>query len=230
MTSKLHTSKWGIAIAVIACGVFLLLRFGGYILVNTNPLPPHAQVAVVLNGSAAGLRARTAGAIKLLESGIVSNLLMSVPPQTYWGESVPVVAHQYFAKQFGAADASKIDYCISAANSTFEEAHAVTDCLQAAGWTRVIIVTSNYHTRRAGRIWRKAAAKAKPPLTVWLHGVADGDYQPRGWWSKRIYAKTWLLEFSKLVWETCFGPGPWKSPNIKGRLVTPSMLASGSGS
>jgi hypothetical protein len=43
-------------------------------------------------------------------------------------------------------------------------------------------------------------AKEDPGVQISIYGVADPEYQADGWWRKRIYAKTWVTEFSKLVW------------------------------
>lgn len=213
--------KVGVAAVVIACLLAVVMRFGGELLVRSGPLPAHAQVAVALNGSIAGVLARTSEAVRLLKSGIVDNVVVSIPPKGYWGESIPAEANDYFTKHFGPAVAARIFYCVSSADSTIEEAHAIEECLKARGWNSVIIVTSNYHSRRAGRIWRAELAKANSPVKLYVDGVADGSFEPRGWWRKRIYAKTWLLETSKLVWETFFGLGPWPAAMPNGTLVAP---------
>lgn len=218
--------RWAIRVgAAVVLAILLLFRYGGDLLVATDPLPAHAQVAVVLNGSARGMRARTAGAIQLLRQGVVDKLIVSVPPTTYWGESVPEVAHRYFENQVGSQEADQILFCVTNADSTLREARAIGQCLKSRDWREAIIVTSNYHTRRAGRIWRAAIRNAKPPLRVWMDGVADGSFQPRGWWRRRIYAKTWLLETTKLTWESVFGLGPWKSGPVKGQLIAPANVA-----
>ncbi|MGH9345101.1 MAG: YdcF family protein, partial [Terriglobia bacterium] len=220
-----HKSRWlvkaAVAGLVVVCAIALLFRFGGEMLVRTDPLPQHAQVAVALNGSIAGVLARTSEAVRLLQRGIVDGVIVSIPPAGYWGESIPADANRYFTKHFGRDVAARILYCISDADSTIEEARAVEQCLNARRWRSVIIVTSNYHSRRAGRIWRRALAKADPPFALYVDGVADGAFQPRGWWRKRTYAKTWLLEACKLVWESVFGLGPWKGPMPSGELESP---------
>ncbi|HEV2498132.1 MAG TPA: ElyC/SanA/YdcF family protein [Terriglobia bacterium] len=218
--------KVGVAAVVIACLLAAVLRFGGELLVRSGPLPAHAQVAVALNGSIAGVLARTSEAVRLLKSGIVDNVIVSIPPKGYWGESIPAEANDYFTKHFGPAVAARIFYCVSSADSTIEEAHAIEECLKAIGWTSVVIVTSNFHSRRAGRIWRAELAKANSPVKLNVDGVADGSFEPRGWWRKRVYAKTWLLETSKLVWETFFGLGPWPGAMPSGTLETPPGSAS----
>lgn len=214
-------AKVAVAILAVACAVVLLFRFGGELLVRSGPLPAHAQVAVALNGSIAGVLARTSEAVRLLKSGIVDNVIVSIPPRGYWGESIPAEANDYFTKHFGPTIAARIFYCVSNADSTIEEAHAIEECLKAKGWTSVVIVTSNYHSRRAGRIWRAEIVKANSPVNFHVDGVADGSFEPRGWWRKRVYAKTWLLETSKLIWETFFGLGPWPAAMPSGTLKAP---------
>ena len=217
LKGRFRTTLW--IVVVIACALILFLRFGGDILVHTDPLPRHADVAVVLNGSTLGVRARTQGAVQLLKQGIVDYVMASVPPTTYWGESVPQVAHHYFAEHFGPQVADRVVFCVANTNSTIQEAGALRQCLESRGWRQVIVVTSNYHTRRAGRIWRAALAHANPPFKIYMEGIADGSFQARGWWRQREYVKTWLLETSKLIWESIFGLGPWKSVPSQGRVV-----------
>jgi uncharacterized SAM-binding protein YcdF (DUF218 family) len=208
-------------LALIACAVILVLRYGGDLLVGTDPLPAHALVAVVLNGSITGYVARRAGAVRLLKRGVVDHVMMSLPPTSYWGENIPQIAQQYFANQYGPSIARSVVYCVNSANSTIEEASALKQCLQAAGWRQVIVVTSIYHTRRARMIWRKTLAGANPPFQLWMHGVVDADFRPQGWWRRRRYAKTWLFEMSKLLSESVLGAGPWKGTPVKGQFVTP---------
>jgi uncharacterized SAM-binding protein YcdF (DUF218 family) len=68
------------------------------------------------------------------------------------------------------------------------------------------VVTSNYHTRRAGIIWRRVIREQKLPVKLSMEGVEDPEFTPAGWWRQRQYAKTWLLETTKLLW-TIFVPG-----------------------
>lgn len=212
------------AIIVIAAAAFiLLLRFGGEILVHTDPLPPRADVAVVLDGDQAGLTARTAEAVRLLRRGTVDRILLSLPPKSYWGKSVPVEASEYFSRRYGKSIADKIAFCTSNSDSTIEEEGALQWCLQTAGWKKVIVVTSNYHTRRAGDIWRAALRRSKAPIQLWVDGASDGNFQPRGWWRSRRYTKTWLFEGSKLAWESVFGEGPWRQPPIATQFVDPAV-------
>src|SRR5439155_791473 len=53
--------------------------------------------------------------------------------------------------------------------------------------------------RRPVRI-RSGCAGAPRPVRIFVYGVDDGEFEPRGWWRSRRYAKTFLFESVKLVW------------------------------
>ena len=202
-------SRWWIAgvFAVSAVLALLLLRWSGSFLVAPDPLPSHVDVAVVLQGSISGERVRIAGAMALLEQGVASRVLLSVPKESYWGESVPPLASRYLERNYGADLASRVDFCETGpeVNSTEQEAAAAVDCIRAHGWQAVAVVTSDYHTRRARYLWRKVLRDRSTTVHVWVTGVPDPEFQARGWWRHRLYAKTWFLESTKLVWAWLFG-------------------------
>jgi hypothetical protein len=87
-------------------------------------------------------------------------------------------------------------------NSTTQEVTTLSSCIQDHHWQSVIVVTSNYHTRRARIIWRRIT-RHDPNLHVFVEGVADPEFR-QPWWRHRQSAKIWVLESSKLVW-TIFG-------------------------
>lgn len=219
--------RWWIPVVVVVglliiAGFTALLRYGGYALVQTDPLPKHADVAIVLDGGDVGLRARTAEGVHLLQQGVVGRVMLSLPPKSYWGKSVPQEASSYFRKRFGRRIVSQMAFCISNGDSTIEEASALRWCLETAGWRHVILVTSNYHTRRAGDIWRSALHGAHPPFQLWIDGVQDGTFNPSDWWRNRKYVKTWIFEATKLGWESIFGDGPWKQQPVTAELFNPA--------
>jgi hypothetical protein len=214
--------KLAIVILVIVSAVALFLRYGGRWLVATNPLPAHAQVAIALQGSITGFVARRTEVMRLLERGVVDYAMVSMPPASYWGENIPQVAQHYFSQTYGPRIAQRVVYCVSDADSTMQEAVALKDCLEEHGWRQVIVVTSVYHTRRTGMIWRSTLDKADPHFQLWIRGVVDADFHPRRWWRNRRYAKTWFFETYKLVWEYVFGSGPWRGVPVKAELVLPS--------
>ena len=81
------------------------------------------------------------------------------------------------------------------AKSTREEATASLDELHQLGAHRVLLVTSLYHTRRAGNLFRTIA----PGITFIVVAAPDRYFTPNGWWHDREARKTFLNEWMKTV-------------------------------
>ena len=140
-----------------------------------------------------------------MQQGIADRVLLSLPKESYWGQSIPPVARGYLERTYGNDLAARVDFCETGedVNSTVQEAQVLLPCIQQHHWHSVVIVTSNYHTRRARMIWRRMIGKQYPGIRVWIDGVEDPDFQ-QPWWRSRRSAKIWLMESSKLV-VTLFG-------------------------
>src|SRR5262252_6088597 len=196
--SLLRTLKWLSAACVLI--VLGLLRWGSDLLVAVDPMPAHVDAAVVLQGSIVAQKARIAGAMSLLQRGIADRVLLSVPRESYWGQSIPPVARAYLQRTYGEVPASRVDFCETSAevNSTAEEAEALMVCIRERQWRSIVIVTSDYHTRRARILWRKTIREQEPApaIRVSLESVADPEFQ-KPWWRHRHGAKIWLGECLK---------------------------------
>jgi DUF218 domain len=195
--------RWLLAAAIVV--VVYLLLCGKGLLIASDPLPEHFDAAIVLQGSIAAEKARVAGAMGLLRSGRASRALLSVPRESYWGESIPPVARFYLERTYGGDLAALTDFCEIGedVDSTMQEAQALTPCIQEHHWQSIVIVTSNYHTRRARRIWRKVI-HGEPNIHIWIDGVTDPEFQ-QPWWRHRQSAKIWVMETTKLVWTVLGG-------------------------
>jgi uncharacterized SAM-binding protein YcdF (DUF218 family) len=191
----------------LLASVFGMLRWGGYLLTASDPLPAHVDAAVVLQGSMVGETARLSGAMNLLQRGVADRILLSIPKESYWGEPMMPAVRSYLARNYDSQRAARVDFCETGpeVNSTAQEALVVSGCIRAYDWQSIAVVTSNYHTRRAGMIWRSVLRKQASPIHLWIHGVPDPEFQPQGWWRERLSAKTWFLEASKLIWAELFG-------------------------
>lgn len=190
--------RWLLAAAILLA--LCVLRWGDDVLIVNEPVPGHADAAVVLQGSIVAEKVRIAGAIDLLQQQRVDRVLISLPKESYWGQSIPTMARSYLERQYGNYVAGRIDFCETSAdvNSTWQEARAVRSCLQERNLQSIVIVTSNYHTRRAGLIWR-SATRHEPNIHISIEGVNDPEFQ-RPWWRYRQSAKIWLMETMKLIW------------------------------
>lgn len=204
-----HRRTWILLLGAILA-LFLIfvatLHWGGYLLVTSKELPPHADGAIILQASLPSENARIAGAADLLRQGLVANVLLSIPQEGYWGQSFPDVAHAYLERQYGRDFGDRFGFCVTGPNvdSTEDEARAVMPCIKGHHWLSFIVVTSNFHSRRAGMIWRRTWKGSQPTVRIWLDPVQDPSFRPSGWWRSRRYAKTWLLESAKLLWSFFF--------------------------
>jgi uncharacterized SAM-binding protein YcdF (DUF218 family) len=79
------------------------------------------------------------------------------------------------------------------ADSTLEEAGALARLCSERHLRSVIVVTSNYHARRARYIFNKVFP---PAIAVSVAGAHDGDFDPEHWWEKR---KSEELFFHEIV-------------------------------
>lgn len=195
----LRALKWLFAAGVIV--VLCLLLWGDRLLIAADPTPAHVDAAIVLQGSIVAQKTRIAGAMSLLQRGIADRALVSVPKESYWGQSLPPVARAYLERNYGADLSARVDFCETSAqvSSTKQEAEAAMSCIHEHRWQSIAVVTSEYHTRRAGILWRKTVSRMEPGMLVVIASVADPEYQ-RPWWRHRQSAKIWLGESVKLAW------------------------------
>ena len=87
------------------------------------------------------------------------------------------------------------------ANSTREEAEGLAKLAGDHRWKNVVIVTSNYHTRRARYICEKVFPAG---ISTSVASARDGDFDPEKWWEKRISVKLFAREIAGMVvamWE-----------------------------
>jgi uncharacterized SAM-binding protein YcdF (DUF218 family) len=72
------------------------------------------------------------------------------------------------------------------ADNTREEAEALKTLVAQKGWKTVIIVTSNYHTRRARYIFRKVFPS---DIKIAMASARDADFDPSNWYEHRRAVK-----------------------------------------
>jgi hypothetical protein len=196
---KSYWKLWvaGVFVVVVLC----VLKWGGYVLVARNSLPNHVDATVILQGPIATEKARIAAAMVLLQHGSTDRVALSIPKESDWGEQIAPVVRQYLEKNYGAELAGRVDFCETSGdmNSIEQEAQVLGACVQQHQWKTIVLVTSNYQSRRAGIIWRKTLPTRDSSIQVAVDGVADSEYQPRRWWRQPDSARIWLVEFAKLV-------------------------------
>jgi uncharacterized SAM-binding protein YcdF (DUF218 family) len=181
----------------LALAVFLArdvwLAALGRVLVHDDG-PGKAEIAVVLAGDYWGHRLFKGA--ELVRQGYVPLVLVSGPPGFYGVNEADAAIRFAVGKGYPAQWFIPLHHT---ALSTREEAVVVLDALKQRNIRSFLLVTSNYHTARARRIYLSAERErgGGPDLRV----VASGDqfFTATNWWHNREGRKTVLLEWTKTV-------------------------------
>src|SRR5690606_2321468 len=64
--------------------------------------------------------------------------------------------------------------------STWEESEAILDHALQLGFDSITVLTTDFHSRRVGRVFR--APFRKNGITVLVHGAPSSQYDSRRWW------------------------------------------------
>lgn len=161
----------------------------GRILVQNNA--QRSDVIVVLAGET---DYRPALALQLLDQSYGHRILLDVPAAAQlYNISQLQIAQQYVNS---LPESHSIDICPIEGLSTKAESHDVAKCLAHEPGTRILIVTSDFHTRRALSIFRHEL----PGKTFSVAAAHDSTQFGTEWWKHREWAKTCFDEWLRLAW------------------------------
>jgi uncharacterized SAM-binding protein YcdF (DUF218 family) len=177
--------RWWSVIALLVL-VALWVVFAGRFLVVVDE-PARADVVVVPSGDVLGNRL-VAGARTLLETGS--------------GRLVVFVQEGVYSEQRAAEDfldregvAPEIVRLVPPGSSTAEEAGTFAALAHRCGWRSAIVVTSPFHTRRAGWLFGRALGF---PSVVRVVGSGEA-FEAETWWSDDQATEVVLIEWLKLL-------------------------------
>ncbi len=151
--------------------------------------PARADVIVVLAGDRDGYRVLTAA--NLVRLGLAPRALVSS------GETIYGVYESELAIRFAVGRGYPAEYfepVNTGANSTVEEISRLLPELRRRGCRRILLVTSDYHTRRARAIFRRLAGGDPQVLVI---GAPAPPFAPASWWQTRPGRKIFLQELVK---------------------------------
>ncbi|MDX1979140.1 MAG: YdcF family protein [Bryobacteraceae bacterium] len=193
MPRRIPKKVW-IAIPVFLVLFFLfalprILSWSGTFLVAAEE-PAKAEVIIVLAGDFTGQRV-IRGAT-LAREGFAPLVLVSGPGRNYDRNEADLAIE--FAVHRGYPE-SYFEPVHHRAHSTYEEALNMIAHVRKKGFRRVLLVTSDFHTRRAGRIYRRLA----PDFDIRVVAAPTPGFEPSYWWLERESSKTWLYEWQKTV-------------------------------
>jgi uncharacterized SAM-binding protein YcdF (DUF218 family) len=179
-----------VASAVLAATHPWWLQALGSALVNAED-PAPADLVVVLAGDWHGNRVLHGA--ELVRQGYAPKALVSGVDRGYYG-----VSECEMAIAFAVKKGYPQEFFIAAphkSHSTREEAEALAGKLRAMGVRRFLLVTSDYHTARAARLFRPRIRD----LEMKVVAAPDEFFRTDGWWKIREGRKRFLLEWTKTL-------------------------------
>ena len=185
-----------LAAVLVLAGFFsrsLWLPVFGYALVRDDG-PAKADIAVVLAGDASGLRILKAA--ELVRQGYAPAALIS-GTASYYGVNECDVAIP-FAVRRGYPAEWFIPFPGSAF-STREEAVDILAELRRRGVRSFLLVTSDFHTARAARIFRWAERTGGGGPALRVIPAPDRSFRAGSWWRNRQSQKIFFDEWCRTV-------------------------------
>jgi uncharacterized SAM-binding protein YcdF (DUF218 family) len=193
-----------------------LLRLAGGWWVVSDPLQ-HADAMIILgDDNFSGDRA--ARAAELYQAGWAPQVVASGRMLRPYAGVAALIQHDLEGRGVPAAAIITFD---QHAENTRSEAEALRELVAQRHWHRVLVVTSNYHTRRARYIFGKIFPS---DVSVLIESARDSDFDPDRWWETRSGVKLFFNEsvgYCYAMWELrwpspagstssrSFGDDPW---------------------
>jgi len=175
-------------VVLLGLALWLIAESGRILVVDR---PQRADVILVLAGET---DRRPTRALELLSQGYASRMVLDVPADgKVYGSTLVELARRW-ADSF--PQASAIVVCPIHGLSTKAEARDAAECLRNVGGDSTLLVTSDFHTRRALSVFRRRI----PARTFEVAAAYDSTQFGVQWWRRRQWAKTNLDEWLRLLW------------------------------
>ena len=166
----------------------LAAKAGSFLIVDE---PRRSDVILVLAGET---DRRPARALELLAQGYGRRVVLDVPTTAKLYEFTQIQLARKYVEDL--PQGALVSVCPIDGLSTKDESKDAEKCIARDGARSVLIVTSDFHTRRALSIFRKEA-----PGHEYSAAAARNDEQfGARWWTHRQWAKTLLDEWLRLIW------------------------------
>ena len=181
-----------VVIVIVIAAIVLMVQSGAHLTVDS---PEKSDAIVVLGGDRNDVRYWRG--LELLRAGYGRRMILDEGAERMFGRTYAEHAADFAARTAGE-QAANIRVCVIQEDSTLRETADAGRCLAQLQPSphSVLIVTNDFHTRRAFSIFRQ-----RLPQYHWSVAAAHDDYFfGLPWWKKREWAKTNLTEWQKLLW------------------------------
>lgn len=188
---RTSTTRGRVRLAVVLLSAFLLVALAlnaGRMLVIDAPEP--SDLILVLAGETDH---RPERALEVLHQGLGRRVLIDVPADAKLYDVRQLDLAEKYVRSL--PESASVRLCPVYGLSTREEAHDVEKCLTGDS-ARILIVTSDFHTRRALSIFRHELRDKSFSITAAHDSVEFGPQ----WWMHRQWAKTCADEWLKTIW------------------------------
>ena len=166
-----------------------ILQAVGDFLVISDPLQK-ADAVIAIGGNGPE---RVATAMKLLRDGYGEWLIVSGGPYARGLNSGHIMRDQALAAGMPAARLLVDDQ----AESTTDNARGSARLMEGRRLASAVLLTSPYHTRRAGMIFGREFRQRR--LSVRVIAVDDGHFRVEQWWTREFERRLVVREYGKLV-------------------------------
>jgi uncharacterized SAM-binding protein YcdF (DUF218 family) len=173
---------------LIALSVGVAGKAGSFLIVDK---PLRSDVILVLAGET---NRRPERALQLLAQGCGRRIVLNVPTNSTIYEFTQMQLAEKYVQNL--PQGSLISICPTVGLSTKDEAKDSERCLSREDAKSVLIVTSDFHTRRALSVFRREA----PEYAYSAAAAYDDEQFGRKWWTHRQWAKTFVDEWLRLIW------------------------------
>lgn len=153
-----------------------------------------ADAIVVMNGDDKdGSRMRKA--IDLFRKGYGKYIVFCGKKIGWETYSTDIMRNQAYASK---VPETSIISAITKSDSTIDEVNTLLRVFKEKDFRDVLVVTSNYHTRRTAFVFRHLVNS--DGVKISMVPAQNSEFRTDSWWQNRLYAKTFFFEASKLLW------------------------------
>jgi hypothetical protein len=175
-------------IGLFLIGILAASQAGRFLVVDK---PEKSDAIVVLAGET---NFRPARALELLRQGWAPRVFMNAETRNLiYDQQLIDIARKYASS---LPEANRVSVCPIVSFSTNAEVDDVMRCLKPLDAHRVLIVTSEFHTRRSLMIFRHRLPQYYFSVAAARNPAQFGE----AWWTNREWAKTTLDEWMKMFW------------------------------
>jgi hypothetical protein len=181
--------SWWVGLALLAGLAVGLAAKAGSILVVDEPRP--SDVILVLAGET---DRRPELALRLLAKGYARRVVLDVSKNSKLYEFTQIQLAQKYIQDL--PQGSLVSVCPIDGLSTKDESKDAEKCLARESGKRVLIVTSDFHTRRALNIYRREV----PEYDYSVAAARNAEQFGVRWWTHRQWAKIFMDEWLRFIW------------------------------